>query len=124
MIRPVTGFVIGPSGKVQVVDVFVPLPAYVTPASEPPLQSNAYWNVAAVSALDGSNGLVSESWKLEPSLTGPVLANVALGGTLLTVTEPLYSVSPPSLSRTFAFTDRVPLSVVGQVATFEEPKVP
>jgi hypothetical protein len=79
-------------------------------------QSNAYWKPAAVSAEDGSCGLVSVSVKLEPSLTGPLFSKVAVGGTLLTVTVAVYSRSPPSLSLILPLTERVPLSFVGHVA--------
>src|SRR5918911_1633189 len=41
---------------------------------------------------------------------------VTLGGTLWIVTECVYSVSPPSLSRILPLTVRLPLSVVGQLA--------
>jgi hypothetical protein len=69
-----------------------------------------------VSAEDGSNALLSESWKLEPSSTGPVFENVAVGATFVTVTLSVYSVVPPSLSRILALTARMPSSLVGQVA--------
>ena len=49
---------------------------------------------------------------LEPSSTGPVFENVAVGATLVTVTVSVYSVVPPSLSRISAPTERVPLSDV------------
>ena len=73
-------------------------------------------NPAVVSAVDGSLGLVSERWKLEPSPTGPSLENVAVGPTLRTVTMSVYSLVPPSLSLILALTLRVPLSDVGHVA--------
>ena len=79
---------------------------------------------AAVSAEDGSNAPSSESWKLEPSSTGPVFENVAVGATLVTATVSVYSVVPPSLSRILRLTVRVPLSDVGQVAVASAEKAP
>jgi hypothetical protein len=52
----------------------------------------------------------------EPSLTGEVATNAAVGATLLIVTVALYVLTPPSLSRTLPPTVRVPLSLVEQVA--------
>ena len=63
-----------------------------------------------------SAGLVKDRVNEAPSLTGPLLPNVAVGATLLMVTEAVYSVSPPSLSLILPFTDGVPLSVVEQLA--------
>ena len=47
-----------------------------------------------------------------------------VGATLLTVTVPVYSVTPLSLSRILPLTERVPLSSVGQVALAVAPKAP
>ena len=69
-----------------------------------------------VSTDEGSNGNVRPRWNELPSLTGPSLPKVAVGATLLTVTVPVYSVTPLSLSRILPLTERVPLSLVGQVA--------
>ena len=77
-----------------------------------------------VSAEDGSLGLVSERWKLDPSSTGPSLPKDAVGATFVTVTVPVYSVVPPSLSLILALTLRVPLSVVAQLVVLEAPKPP
>ena len=77
-------------------------------------QSKAYWKPAEVSADDGSDGLDSVRWKLVPSLTGPSLLKDAVGATLFTVTDAVYSVEPPSLSLILPLAVRVPLSLVGQ----------
>ena len=77
-----------------------------------------------MSTEDGSNAPPSESWKLEPSSTGPVFENVAVGATLVTVTVSVYSVVPPSLSRISAATERVPLSDVRQVAVASAENAP
>ncbi len=76
-------------------------------------QSKAYWKPAVVSPEDGSCGFVRVSVKLEPSLTGPLFPNVAVGATLFTVALALYSLTPLSLSLILPLTLRVPLSVVG-----------
>ena len=52
------------------------------------------------------------------------MPKVAVGATLLTVTVPVYSVTPLSLSRILPLTERVPLSSVGQVALAVAPKAP
>ena len=63
-------------------------------------------------------------------MVSPMEAEVAparletVGATLVTVAVPVYSVAPPSLSLIFAFTLRVPLSVVAHVVVFEVPKSP
>ena len=82
----------------------------------PSPQSKAYVKPAVVSAEDGSLGLARERWKLDPSSTGPSFEKVAVGATFRTVTVPVYSLVPPSLSLILALTLRVPLSVVGQLA--------
>ena len=87
--------------------------------NEPAPQSNAYWKPAVVSALDGSVGPVSERLMLDPSLTDAGALKVAVGGTLLTVTEAVYSVKPASLSWTLPFTVREPLSFVGHEALLD-----
>ncbi len=69
-----------------------------------------------MSADDGSDGLVSDRWKLEPSSTGLSVEKVPVGATFLTVTVSEYAVMPPSLSRILASTLSVPLSDVEQVA--------
>ena len=74
--------------------------------------------------LEGSVGLLNDSAISEPSFTGDVATNVADGATLLTVTEDVYVVTPPSLSRIRPPTARVPLSVVGHVVEFAELKPP
>src|SRR5919206_2234582 len=51
-------------------------------------------------------------------------AAVTDGGTLWIVTECVYSVSPPSLSRILPLTVRLPLSVVGQLAELVPLKAP
>src|SRR5207302_1731633 len=50
-------------------------------------QLKRYSKPAAVSTEEGSLGSVSERLMFEPSSTGPVLLKVAVGATLLTVTE-------------------------------------
>src|SRR5690242_15896153 len=79
------------------------------PARSP--QSKLSVKVAVVSALDGSAGSVSASAIGEPSSTEAGAMNVAVGATLSTETVALYSVAPPSLSRTDPFTARGPLSL-------------
>src|ERR671929_117612 len=61
---------------------------------------------------------------LSPSSELWSAAAVTLGGTLWIVTECVYSVSPPSLSRILPFTVRLPLSVVGQLAELVPLKAP
>ena len=61
-------------------------------------------NPAAVSALDGSCGDVSESRIGEPSFTAPGALNVAVGATLFTVTVKEAVPVPPSSSVTFTVT--------------------
>src|SRR5215213_7784076 len=110
MIRPLTVWLDGPSTNVQVVDALVPDPAYVLPASEPPLQSNAYRNPAAVSAFDGSDWppkLIVTGW---PFCFGPLLLSVAVGAAFDTVTWKVFVAKSPSLSVTFTVTVYVPLS--------------
>src|SRR5919206_404301 len=51
-------------------------------------------------------------------------AAVTDGGTLLIVTDCVYSVEPPSLSKILPFTVRVPLSEVGQLVELELLKAP
>src|SRR5919204_714655 len=51
-------------------------------------------------------------------------AAVTLGGTLWIVTECVYSLTPPSLSRILPLTVRVPLSLVEQEAVVLAPKAP
>ena len=53
---------------------------------------------------------------LLPSFTGDDALKVAVGATLLTVTDAVYSVVPPSLSWIFPLTVFEPLSVVGHDA--------
>ena len=69
-----------------------------------------------MSALDGSLGLVNETVAEPPSTIGPLFERVAVGATLLIVTDAVYSVRPPSLSLISPLTVRLPLSVVGQLA--------
>src|SRR5205085_8899710 len=85
------------------------------PQPKPSPQSNAYWKPAAVSAEDGSSGLVSERPIGEPSFTELGALKVAVGATLFTVTVVWYSVKPPSLSMIRARTVSLPLSLNVQV---------
>ena len=55
-------------------------------------------------------------WSLPPS--------TFWGATLFIVTEAVYSLTPPSLSRIWPLTVRVPLSVVGQLALVVPLKLP
>jgi hypothetical protein len=47
-----------------------------------------------------------------------------VGATLRTVTLLVYSLTPPSLSRILPLTERVPLSLVAQVAVLAAAKAP
>src|SRR5256885_2886949 len=59
-------------------------------------QSNAKVNPAAVSAVEGSNQLVSDSAKSEPARTVDGAWSVAVGATLVTVTvTDFVDVNPP-----------------------------
>src|SRR5262249_5868501 len=55
-------------------------------------------------ALDGSNWLLKLIVAGLPSLTGPLLLNVAVGATLATVTVKVAESTPPSLSVTVTVT--------------------
>src|SRR5207248_11449316 len=76
----------------------VELEALKAPYPEP--QSNAYVKPAAVSAPDGSLGLVSERAIESPSSTSLGALKVAVGATLCTSTLKLFESEPPSLSVT------------------------
>ena len=64
----------------------------------------------------GSIGKLSASGMFDPSLTDVGRVEGRGRRTLLTVTEAVYSVKPPSLSWTLPFTVREPLSFVGHEA--------
>jgi hypothetical protein len=87
-------------------------------APNPEPQSNEYVKPAATSALEGSDAPATDRAMPEPSATEVGAVSVAVGATLVTVTDALYSVTPPSLSRIRPRTVRVPSSLVAQLAVF------
>src|SRR5918912_19926 len=86
------------------------------------LQSNSY---ESGSAAPAGSVAVTVIVAEPPSSIGPsFVTETIVGATLFTVTEPVYSLTPPSLSFTLPLTERVPLSVVEQVFVLLAPKAP
>src|SRR5215212_2552213 len=81
----------------------------------PSPQSNAYWKPAAVSALDGSDGLVRDNVNALPSFTGPLLPNVAVGATFAAdqLNDSVTAVCSPSSASTTTVPE--PLSEVDRL---------
>src|SRR5229473_3344582 len=101
-------------------DPVVVLLNVVCPVASPQLTSTAH----GLSLTPGSVNEPRLKLWLSPSFEDWFAGAVTVGATLLIVTDAVYSVVPPSLSRIFPFTVRVPLSVVGQLAVFDKPNAP
>ena len=88
------------------------------PYPEPSPQSNAYVNPAAVSAADGSLGLVSASANGKPANAWLGAANVAVGATLVICTVACATaVRPPSsVTRTFTMGEAGPSAAANVTA--------
>ena len=94
------------------------------PYPDPPPQSKAYVNPAAVSVFEGSKAPVSDRLIALPSLTEAGALNVAVGATSMTVVDAVYSVNPSSLSMIRPRTVKVPLSAKVQAVAAFVPLVP